>query len=36
MPAQVSEDFLNAVVDYVEATGGILTKAAETEEKVAE
>lgn len=36
MPVQVSEEFLNAVVDYVEATGGAAVKAAETEEKVAE
>jgi hypothetical protein len=33
---EVSDAFLNGVVDYVEATSGVMTKLAEQEQKVAE
>jgi hypothetical protein len=36
MPVQVNEDFLNGVVNYVEATGEMLSKQAELEEKIAQ
>jgi hypothetical protein len=36
MPVTVNEDFINGVVSYVEATGELVSKQAELEEKIAE